>query len=148
MDDLSSDTRNYTIGNQYTTNKTFTLTVTDEKTTKQKSITIQFVRPYLYGTFTENSLALSTLNTGNKIIDIKNNQTIKLTYKDASVFFAYPSVYGELEDIKDNNGLSYFDDFTLQTTSLNGENYNIYILQEKATVSNISFSFIFKKEEE
>ena len=31
MDDLSSDTRNYTIGNQYTTNKTFTLTVTDEK---------------------------------------------------------------------------------------------------------------------
>lgn len=148
MDDLSSDTRNYTIGNQYTTNKTFTLTVADEKTTKQKSITIQFVRPYLYGTFTENSLALSTLNTGNKIIDIKNNQTIKLTYKDASVFFAYPSVYGELEDIKDNNGLSYFDDFTLQTTSLNGENYNIYILQEKATASNISFSFIFKKEEE
>lgn len=148
IDTLDNNARNYTLGNQYTTNKTFTLTVTDEKVTKEKSITIQFVQPYLYGSFTEENILLDTVKNGNKIIDVKNNQTIKLTYTDASVFFAYPSVYGELENIKDGNGLSYFDDFTLQTTSLNGENYNIYILQEKATVSNISFSFIFKKEEE
>ena len=145
---LSNNARNYHIGQRYTTNKTFILTVTDEKVTKEKAITIQFVYPYLYGSFTEENLLLNTLENGNKIIDVKNNQTIKLSYTDASVFFAYPSSYGHLEDIKDGNGLSYFDDFTLQTSSIRGEGYNVYILQEKATVSNISFSFIFGKEEE
>jgi hypothetical protein len=29
---------------------------------------------------------------------------------------------------------------------VNGENYNVYILKEKATVPSISFSFIFGKE--
>lgn len=147
MGTLSNNARNYHIGQRYTTNKTFILTVTDEKVTKEKAITIQFVYPYLYGSFTEENLLLNTLENGNKIIDVKNNQTIKLSYTDASVFFAYPSSYGNLEDIKDGNGLSYFDDFILQTSSIRGENYNVYILQEKATVSNISFSFIFGKEE-
>ena len=143
---LSNDVRSYSVGNTYTTDRTFILTVTDGKMTKEKSITLQFVKPYLYGSFTENQLSSNLIANSNKIIDVKNNQTIKLSYIDASVFFAYPSTYGNLEDIKDGNGLSYFDDFILQVMLVNGENYNVYILKEKATVPSISFSFIFGKE--
>ena len=78
------------------------------------------------------------------------NITINMNYTNSKIFFAYPKVFGELVDIKDNNGLSYFNDFIYNGTdyATGGTSYNVYMLDEKATCKNISYSLIFKKEEE
>lgn len=147
-DNIDNAVRDAYINNSYSLTKTFTLTVSDERVTKSANITFYFVNPYLYGSYIEDELSDDAIKFGSEIIDIKNNQTIRLSYKDAGVFFAYPYEYGYLEDIKDGNGLSYFDDFIMETRTINNITYNVYILKDKATVPQISFSFIFRKEEE
>ena len=135
------------INKNYTTDTEFTLTVTDEKETKKYKTNIYFVLPYYYGTYSTDELTFINIVSQNRIIDKKESQTIKLSYEDSSVFFAYLKSYGLLEDIKDNNGLSYFEDFKVEEYLIGNDLYYVYKLEEKATVNNISFSFIFGKEE-
>ena len=102
-----------------------------------------------YGVY-DDKLNVDIMKSGTKILINKENKTIDMSYTNSKIFFAYPKVFGELVDIKDNNGLSYFNDFIFNGTdySANGTSYNVYMLDEKATCKNISYSLIFKKEEE
>ena len=126
---------------------TFKLIVSDEKVTKEQEVKVNFVYPYYYGSYTEDTLTENViLSNGQKIIDIKNNQEVDMSYKKSKIFFAYPFEYGELINIKDGNCLSYMDDFTVSQMRINSVNYMVYKLEDEATVSHISFSFIFEKE--
>lgn len=147
---ISVDTREITIPIEISANTDIILTVVDEKGIEKKSIIpIKFVFPSYYGTY-ENTLSVDNVRNGNKIIMDNKNTTINMNYTNSKIFFAYPKVFGELVDIKDNNGLSYFNDFIYNGTdyATGGTSYNVYMLDEKATCKNISYSLIFKKEEE
>jgi hypothetical protein len=147
---ISVDSREITITTNINTDTDITLTVVDEKGIEKKSIIpIKFVFPSYYGTY-ENTLSIDNIRSGNKIIMDNKNTTIDMNYTNSKIFFAYPKVFGELVDIKDNNGLSYFNDFIYNGTdyATGGTSYNVYMLDEKATCKNISYSLIFKKEEE
>lgn len=147
---LSADTREITINNVIKSDTDFILTVTDEKgTEKTATISLKFVHPSYYGTY-EDVLGVDNVTDGNKIIMDNVNKTIDMSYTNKKIFFAYPKYFGELVDIKDNNGLSYFDDFIYDGVSfgMNGTSYNVYKLDTRATVKNISYSLIFEKEEE
>ena len=122
---------------------TFELTVKDENNViKKSSVTLSFVHPYYYGTF-DNDLLVSTIKSQNKTIQEKGNKSITMSYTDKKVFFAYPNEYGDLKEIRDNNGFNYISDFIKETMSIDGILYNVYVLNEKATVSNIIYSFNF-----
>lgn len=130
-------------GNALTSTKTFTLTVSDEKGAKDSSsITIYFVNPFYYGTFSD-TLTVSGIISQNKLVQTKGNKSITLSYQDKKVFFAYPKSYGALRDIKDNNGFSYIKDFTINEMTINGTLYYVYTLDESASVDNITYSFSF-----
>lgn len=147
---ISVDSREITISTNINTDTDIVLTVVDEKGVEKKSIIpIKFVFPSYYGTY-ENTLSIDNIRSGNKIIMDNKNTTINMNYTNSKIFFAYPKVFGELVDIKDNNGLSYFNDFIYNGTdyATGGTSYNVYMLDEKATCKNISYSLIFKKEEE
>ena len=147
---ISVDRREITITTNINTDTDIVLTVIDEKGVEKKSIIpIKFVFPSYYGTY-ENTLSVDNIRNGNKIIMDNKNITINMSYTNSKIFFAYPKVFGELVDIKDNNGLSYFNDFIYNGTdyATDGTSYNVYMLDEKATCKNISYSLIFKKEEE
>lgn len=147
---ISTDSREITISTNINTDTDIVLTVVDEKGVEKKSIIpIKFVFPSYYGTY-ENTLSVDNIRNGNKIIMDNKNTTINMNYTNSKIFFAYPKVFGELVDIKDNNGLSYFNDFIYNGTdyATGGTSYNVYMLDEKATCKNISYSLIFKKEEE
>lgn len=147
---ISVDGREITITTNINTDTDIVLTVVDEKGVEKKSIIpIKFVFPSYYGTY-ENTLSVDNIRNGNKIIMDNKNITINMSYTNSKIFFAYPKVFGELVDIKDNNGLSYFNDFIYNGTdyATGGTSYNVYMLDEKATCKNISYSLIFKKEEE
>lgn len=147
---ISANSREITISTNINTDTDIVLTVVDEKGVEKKSIIpIKFVFPSYYGTY-ENTLSVDNIRNGNKIIMDNKNTTIDMSYTNSKIFFAYPKVFGELVDIKDNNGLSYFNDFIYNGTdyATGGTSYNVYMLDEKATCKNISYSLIFKKEEE
>lgn len=147
---ISVDSREITITTNINADTDIVLTVVDEKGVEKKSIIpIKFVFPSYYGTY-ENTLSVDNIRNGNKIIMDNKNITINMNYTNSKIFFAYPKVFGELVDIKDNNGLSYFNDFIYNGTdyATGGTSYNVYMLDEKATCKNISYSLIFKKEEE
>lgn len=147
---ISTDSREITVSTNINADTDIVLTVVDEKGVEKKSIIpIKFVFPSYYGTY-ENTLSIDNIRNGNKIIMDNKNITIDMNYTNSKIFFAYPKVFGELVDIKDNNGLSYFNDFIYNGTdyATGGTSYNVYMLDEKATCKNISYSLIFKKEEE
>ena len=123
--------------------KTFTLKVTDEKNNSaSKSITVNFVNPFYYGVY-DDSLNESIITSQNKLVQTKSNKTIKLTYTDKKVFFATPKIYGEIKDIKDNNGFSYTKEFTRNEIIIKGVLYYVYTLEDKASATDISFTFSY-----
>ena len=148
--EILTTTRELIIPNRINSNKDFTLVVEDEKgVIKTSTISIKFVFPVYYGSFF-NTLDVDIIQRGNKILTNKEDKTIDMSYTNSKIYFAIPKDLGILADIKDGNGLSYIDDFILNETdySLNGTSYNVYTLENKATVKRISYSLIFKKEEE
>ncbi len=145
---MNSSVRSAYINKSYNKTQEFILTVSDEKVVKSEKVTVHFVSPYFYGSYRDDKLTADIIRMSSKIIDTKKTQTIRLQYEDSGVFFAYPNSYGYLIDIKDGNGLSYNDDFTMSILTINNVVYNVYALEDKTTVSQISFSFIFREEEE
>lgn len=138
----TSDT-SYTYNKTISDTKTFTLSVTDSKNnTKSSSITFSFVYPFYYGTFSEN-LTEEEIKNSTKLIELKNNKTIRITYTDMRFFYAYPKNYGELKSIKDGNGFDYINDFNKEEININNISYYIYKIKDKASVSNIVFTFNF-----
>lgn len=138
----TSDT-SYTYNKTISDTKTFTLSVTDSKNnTKSSSITFSFVYPFYYGTFSED-LTEEKVKNSTKLIELKNNKTIRITYTDMRFFYAYPKNYGELKSIKDGNGFDYINDFNKEEISINNVSYYIYKIKDKASVSDIVFTFNF-----
>ena len=147
---ISVDSREITITTNINTDTDIVLTVVDENGVEKKSIIpIRFAFPSYYGIY-DDKLNIDIMRNGTKILMNGENKTIDMSYTNSKIFFAYPKVFGELVDIKDNNGLSYFNDFIYNGTdyATGGTSYNVYMLDEKATCKNISYSLIFKKEEE
>lgn len=123
--------------------KTFTLSVTDSKNNiRSSSITFTFVYPFYYGTFT-NSLTEADIKNKVKLVELKNNKTLTLTYNDMKVFYAYPKAYGELKSIKDGNGFEYLNDFNKEEMNINSIPYYVYKIKNKASVSQIKYTFSF-----
>ena len=138
----TSDT-SYTYNKTISDTKTFTLSVTDSKNNvRSSSITFTFVYPFYYGTFT-NSLTEADIKNEVKLVELKNNKTLTLTYNDMKVFYAYPKAYGELKSIKDGNGFEYLKDFNKEEMNINSIPYYVYKIKNKASVSQIKYTFSF-----
>ena len=136
----TSDT-SYTYNKTISDTKTFTLSVTDSKNNvRSSSITFTFVYPFYYGTFT-NSLTEADIKNEVKLVELKNNKTLTLTYNDMKVFYAYPKAYGELKSIKDGNGFEYLNDFNKEEMNINSIPYYVYKIKNKASVSQIKYTF-------
>ena len=138
----TSDT-SYTYNKTISDTKTFTLSVTDSKNNvRSSSITFTFVYPFYYGTFT-NSLTEADIKNEVKLVELKNNKTLTLTYNDMKVSYAYPKAYGELKSIKDGNGFEYLNDFNKEEMNINSIPYYVYKIKNKASVSQIKYTFSF-----
>ena len=138
----TSDT-SYTYNKTISDTKTFTLSVTDSKNNiRSSSITFSFVYPFYYGTFA-NSLTEADIKNKVKLVELKSNKTLALTYNDMKVFYAYPKAYGELKSIKDGNGFEYLNDFNKEEMNINSIPYYFYKIKNKASVSQIKYTFSF-----
>lgn len=98
---------------------------------------------YYYGTF-DDTLTADLIKGQNKLVGKKGNKSITMSYTDKKVFFAYHNDFGDLDAIEDQNGFNYISDFTKESMVIDGILYNVYSLNEKATVESITYTFMFK----
>ena len=113
------------------------------------SRTYSYVYPFYYGSsITDLSLATGTaLETANlnKLVATKGTKQLTMAATSQYLYFAYPSRYGNLADIKDANNSSQLPNYTKHTRTINGgngwSNVEYFIYQSNTTTSIISQTY-------
>lgn len=131
--------------------KQYTIKVTDDTgyIHSVKTGKISFVYPIYYGAIDWNTNIPNEIQIkeSKKKIVPKQDNDIKFTCNNQKILFAYPSSYGDLNNIIDMNGLDITNIFhkNLVKIALNNNEiyYNTYISDNSITIYNFSIKFIF-----
>ena len=75
-----------------------------------------------------------------KDVAIKGNKTYTFNMVQQISVFAYPSSYGNINKIFDENSFDVTDTFEKYTLNVNGVSYNAYVLRIMAT-STMRYTF-------
>lgn len=114
---------------------------------ESKEVTIDFVEPIFVGSvsaITNNIISSELLVDGNKQIVKKSNIKATYTHENLISMIAYPETYGDLVEIKDQNGLDLTDCFKKKTIVKGSINYTVYYFEIKNCLKN--FKIVFKFE--
>lgn len=95
------------------TTTTYTININDGTTVNTSSATVTFVYPFLYGNSATTSPSYYTDLT--KLVQTKANKTVALNAVGAYFWFGYPSSYGNLVQVLDQNGFDVTADWTVFT---------------------------------
>lgn len=134
-----------------TADTTLKVKATDAKPTTVEATAAEytFVYPFFYGIVAKNATTLDSaaVLALTKDVSIKENKTYVFTMADQCVVIAYPSAYGDLVAIRDDNGFNNLPNFTKSVVAVTGtdstaQNYNVYV-KEPATATGFKFTFEF-----
>lgn len=114
--------------------------ISDGKSTVNKTIKFEFINPYYYGSVNDNEISDFTGLT-EEIVKKNINKKVSYTASAEYLVFAYDATYGDLTSIKDKNNFENLPAFTKTVMEVNGENYNVYISSDKITCSNFEYTF-------
>lgn len=114
--------------------------ISDGKSTINKTIKFEFINPYYYGSANDNEISDFTGLT-EEIVKKNINKKVNYTASAEYLVFAYDATYGDLTSIKDKNNFENLPAFTKTVMEVNGENYNVYISSDKITCSNFEYTF-------
>lgn len=127
LESVSSDTA---------TTKTFTL----KANALSKTVTIYIVNNSYYGVVSANTTTITDTTGLTVSTQYGRSATIAFTQANQKIVYLYPSVFGNLISIKDQNGFEGISGFDKQSLTLNGISYNLYISKIPAT-SNVTLTF-------
>lgn len=120
-----------TIGSSNSQTVTFTVRGEDaEGVSLDKSFTTVYVYPIFYGQNLSNAYSEATgsefeTQTGfTKLLQTKGNKTVSVNPQNEYIYFAYPSRYGTLAQIRDGNDFDVTGDFTRSLHTLEGNSYD------------------------
>lgn len=146
----SGGTFDFTTNVAVTTNKNFTVKVTDSenKTVSANTGSFTFVNPFYVGSVAGGSTVDESLVTGlTKKIEVKGAKSITYNCDNQCMIFAYDASYGNLKSIMDPNNFNVTDTFTkseINITTLDGNSTKYYVYMNTAsTVSNFVMKFNF-----
>ena len=128
---------------QYTTDITSTtkikVVVNDGDTDVPKEIEIKFVSPYYYGASATNVVTSTTGLT--ESVEDKGDKTINFVCNNEYAVFMYPTSYGNITTILDENGFNCTTDFTMSTTTVDSVTYNVYVSNNPLSTSGFKYTF-------
>ena len=133
--------RTATYNTDITTNKTFTLSASDGKNNVSKSISYTFVNPYYTGVSTTDTLTETDVTALTKKVVTKGTQTVNYTTSQSHMVFAYPSSYGAIKSVIDQNGFNVTDSFTKSTLTINSAEYYIYVSNKCSGTFIMKFNY-------
>lgn len=114
---------------------------------ESKEVTIDFVEPIFVGSasaITDDIISSELLVDGNKQIVKKSNIKATYTHENLISMIAYPETYGDLVEIKDQNGLDLIDCFKKKTIVKGSINYTVYYFEIRNCVKNFKITFKFE----
>lgn len=114
---------------------------------ESKEVTIEFVDPIFVGSanaITDDIINSELLVDGNKQIIKKSNIEATYTHENSISMIAYPETYGDLVEIKDQNGLDLTDCFKKKTIVKGNINYTVYYFEIKNCLKNFKITFKFE----
>lgn len=128
---------------------TFKAKIVDEKglSSESEEVTIDFVNPIYVGSaslITNDGISNELLVDNNKLIVEKSNIEATYTHENLISMIAYPEVYGDLVEIKDQNGLDLTDCFKKKTIAKGSVNYTVYYFEIKNCLKNFKITFKFE----
>ena len=74
----------------------------------------------------------------------KSNIEATYTHENLISMIAYPETYGDLVEIKDQNGLDLTDCFKKKTIVKNSVNYTVYYFEIRNCLKNFKITFKFE----
>lgn len=130
------------------TNSTFKVEVNDGRSTVTSQGSYSFIRPMYNGSLERDcaSITSSDIISLSKTLTGKSNRTIPYTHNDKRMIFAYPSSYGTLTSIIDQNGFENINGFDTKVLLVNNNgtsDYRIYVSKDLNTITNFSMTFKF-----
>lgn len=125
---IATGLRTKTHSSSYSTNRTYTLTISDGTTTTTRNTTITFLNSNYYGVSANTSLTSGQVNALSNALASGRTQTRTITATSQYIYIAYPAAYGAATFTV--NGLTN-NDWTLSTqshTNASGAmvSYNVY----------------------
>lgn len=128
---------------------TFKAKIVDEKGLESESeeVTIDFINPIYVGSanlITDDGISNELLVDNNKLIVKKSNIEATYTHENLISMIAYPEAYGDLVEIKDQNGLDLTDCFKKKTIAKDSVNYIVYYFEIRNCLKNFKITFKFE----
>ena len=133
--------RTATYDSNITTNKTFTLSANDGKNNVSKSISYTFVSPYYTGVSTTGTLTETDVTALTKKVETKGSKTVNYTTSQSYMVFAYPSSYGAIKSVIDQNGFNVTSSFVQSTVAVAGVSYYVYCSNQCSGSYTMKFNY-------
>ena len=134
----------YTYSCNITSNTTLKVEVSDGTSTVSATKSITFVYKSYYGFVADGTTVNETVIKALQNNVLKTSKALNYTginCTDSKIVYAYPQNQGLLSSILDGNGFDYIDSYDCTNITVNGVNYNVYVMIDPTTLDGFTQKF-------
>ena len=134
----------YTYSCNITSNTTLKVEVSDGTSTVSATKNITFANKSYYGFVADGTTVNETVIKALQNNVLKTSKALKYTginCTDSKIVYAYPQNQGLLSSILDGSGFDYIDSYDCTNTTVDGVNYNVYVMIDPTTLDGFTQKF-------
>ena len=134
----------YTYSCNITTNTTLKVEVSDGTSTVSAIKNITFANKSYYGFVADGTTVNETVIKALQNNILKTSKALKYTginCTNSKIVYAYPQNQGLLSSILDGNGFDYIDSYDYTNITVDGVNYNVYVMIDPTTLDGFTQKF-------
>ena len=140
----SGGTFTYTYSCNITSNTTLKVEVSDGTSTVSATKNITFANKSYYGFVADGTTVNETVIKALQNNVLKTSKALKYTginCTNSKIVYAYPQNQGLLSSILDGSGFDYIDSYECTNTTVDGVNYNVYVMIDPTTLDGFMQKF-------
>ena len=134
----------YTYSCNITSNTTLKVEVSDGTSTVSATKNIIFANKSYYGFVADGTTVNETVIKALQNNILKTSKALNYTginCTDSKIVYAYPHNQGLLSSILDGSGFDYIDSYDCTNTTVDGVNYNVYVMIDPTTLDGFTQKF-------
>ena len=134
----------YTYSCNITTNTTLKVEVSDGTSTVSATKNITFANKSYYGFVADGTIINETVIKALQNNILKTSKALNYTginCTDSKIVYAYPQNQGLLSSILDGSGFDYIDSYDCTNITVDGVNYNVYVMIDPTTLDGFTQKF-------
>lgn len=140
----SGGTFTYTYSCNITRNTTLKVEVSDGTSTVSATKSITFANKSYYGFVADGTTVNETVIKALQNNVLKTSKSLNYTginCTDSKIVYAYPQSQGLLSSILDGSGFDYIDSYNCTNVTVDGVNYNVYVMIDPTTLDGFTQKF-------